>query len=65
MNRYVPDEGTAVSKVAQVGLVAIHVSQVVLATHQQNRSLRAEATDLRVPHRLAVPQRHGVGYGKT
>lgn len=51
-------ERAALAEVAEVGLIPVHVPQIVLAPHQQNGGLRTEAPDLGVPHKLAVAQGH-------
>ena len=44
----------------EVRLVAVDEAQIVLASDEQHRRVRAEAPDLRQPHCRTVAQRFGV-----
>lgn len=37
-----PDEGTAVLTIVQVGLIPVHVAEIVLAAHEEDRGVGAE-----------------------
>lgn len=55
-----PHERTAILEMREVRLVAVDEAQIVLAPDEQHGRVRAEAPDLRQPHRRAVAQGLGV-----
>jgi hypothetical protein len=64
-SNFSPHKWAAITKETEVGLIPIHVTQIILATNKKNRSLWTETTDFWVPHCLAVPQRYRACNGKA
>jgi len=64
-SNFSPHEWAAITEKTEVGLIPIHVTQIILTTNKKNRSLWTETPDLWVPHYLAVPQRYRVCDGKA
>lgn len=53
-DRNAPYKRPLLPKVRQIVLIAVHVSQVVLATDEHDGYIWTEATYLWIPHHLAV-----------
>lgn len=60
-----PHKRVAILEIGQVGLVAVHETQVVLAADEQYGRVGTKAADLRQPHGLAVAQRFGIADGEA